>query len=265
MLTIASLVLVPFLKPADGLLFAESRAALSGWPGEVGRDLLISVFGVVGAIVQVRRGRTVSSQLLWVVGIVCSTMLVDSLRPPFASGWSVQGLVCVLAVVVLAAGVWLLHKGRLTRTGAVALASALAVTLVFPVRDLLADPVTALVGTGLASVLLLSAIWQLLTEGAPTRRDTLSLPREARLAFYLGYQLLWVITATVVVLTRESLFGDVVIAVELGDRVFGTTLLLVAVLGLLTVALRQPPRTPSAPLVESPGGLDAVRGGSSAG
>lgn len=278
-INIAIVALTPFLSSDTIASFILTRTALNGQWGSVARSLLVAVVCLVGVVVQLRRGRTVFARLLWVVAVVTSMVVFDSARQPYSAGWSVQGLVSVLAVVVLGVGVWLLHHARLTRTGAVALASALAVTLLFPVRELISDPVTAVLGTGLASVLLLSAIWQLLTEGGPTRRHSRAFPREARLLFFLGYQLLWVITAAVIVLTREGKFGDVLLSVELGDQVFGTTLLLASVLGLLTVAIKQPRRplrrftsvTHSPPTSEGgdvgrvPAQPPGARGGSSAG
>lgn len=116
------------------------------------------------------------------------------------------------------------------------------IAICYPLRDTLADPVTAIIGTGLVSVLLLSSLWQLLTEGGPTRGDSGAFPRPSRVLFFLGYQLLWVTLAALVALTRDSRLGDLVPVIDLGDRVLGTTLLVTASLGLLTVGLAAGPR-----------------------
>lgn len=234
-LSVAGVVLPAFtgVRTADQLLAVSGLIVTTGVPVHFG---LVAVGGAVASLVMMRRGRLPSSRVCWIAAVVSGVLALDQLRTPYASGWTGAGLCLVLVVTTVTVVALLRWRARFTTTAAVACCASLAICLLYPLRGGLADPVTAVVGTGVASVLLLSSIWQLLTEGAVTRGHSAAVPRVGRLLFFLGYQLLWVLSAACLVITRDPRFADLAVGIEIGDQLLGTTLLLSACAGLLTVA-----------------------------
>lgn len=248
LVSLVTVVGVPLLGPGSAPVLLDLRIWLGGSAAQALTYLLIATGALVLLVRAVRHGQVVLARLLWVVVAVVALLLVDLLRLPFRFGWSADGV--ATAVVLGTAGwvVWLTVSRRGSPGELAALATLLLLGTFYPFRAALADPITAVIGAGVASVLLLSSVWQILTEGAPTRADTPGLPRSSRVLLFLGYQLIWVLAVAVLVLTRDPGFEVLLVAVSDGDRLLGTILLLVAALALATAARAATRRRPLAPV-----------------
>lgn len=235
-LTIAGVTLPGLADRALGpeILRLNARFLAAGVQVQFG---LVALGALVGSLVLWARGDLVRARVSWIAAVIAGALTLDQLRMPYAAGWTSAGLALVIVLLVVGTVAGLRAYSQFTERAAVACSAALAICLLYPLRGGLADPVTAVVGTTLASVLLLSSVWQLLTEGSVTRGNSAAVPRVGRLLFFLGYQVLWVLSAVALVVSREPRFADLAVGIDIGDRLLGTTLLVAACAGLLTIAV----------------------------
>ena len=149
---------------------------------------------------------------------------------------------CVLgAVLAVALAAWRASARRFDGYTAWGLGLVLVVCAVYPHRQVLADPVSAVLGFSGLGVLLFGLVWRVLTDGASANGDSRAFPRAARVLLFLGYAQLAIILVAHVALTRTP--GgqfDVGALADRGDEFIGSAMLVAAILIGLAALVRQP-------------------------
>lgn len=200
--------------------------------------LAVGVIGLGIALPLARRGRPWAAMFMASVTVLAGFQL---LRVRGFTDWAsntVPQMSALLLVALLVTAGALLIGGRLTLLRAAALASGIALCVVYPHRAILDDPISALLGFSGIGAVLFGLIWRVLTEGDITREGTPRWPVPARVLLYAASALLGVTLTAFVALTRSSGGNlDAARLAEGGDYLLGTPLLLTAVVGCLAIAV----------------------------
>lgn len=197
-------------------------------------DFALALGALIMAGRAIRGGRTALATLLPAVAVMGAYAGVNTLFD--LSG--VNGSVANLAILAVLAGtaVFWSRRGGLTNDRGFVLCVGLLITLVFPFREVIAEPVAALLGFSSVGVLLFGLIWRLLTDGEFTHTESVRLPGGARVLIFLAYALF---SATLMVafvygdpnsimslLDLDSLAG-------IGDAIIGYAVLPAVIIGLI--------------------------------
>ncbi|MGO1971905.1 MAG: hypothetical protein ACTH2Q_03000 [Propionibacteriaceae bacterium] len=197
-------------------------------------DFALALGALIMAGRAIRGGRTALATLLPAVAVMGAYAGVNTLFD--LSG--VNGSVANLAILAVLAGtaVFWSRRGGLTNDRGFVLCVGLLITLAFPVREVIAEPVAALLGFSSVGVLLFGLIWRLLTDGEFTHTESVRLPGGARVLVFLAYALF---SATLMVafvygdpnsimslLDLDSLAG-------IGDAIIGYAVLPAVIIGLI--------------------------------
>lgn len=187
-------------------------------------------------------------------------LVATGLMYAFQTAFSVLGLLTttddVLATATAAAVVLLVGLAvsrRLTAGAEVSVAGVLLLTAVYPYRDLLDEPFTALVSlSGVSAALLVGLVWRLLTDNAFARGGTPGLPQASRVLLALANALVGVTSVALVALLGGRSALDFRQTESLGDGVLGFPLVLAVVFAALTLAARGREVGPSSPAPGDP-------------
>jgi hypothetical protein len=190
---------------------------------------------VVLAVVLSRRGRTGEASMLAVVSVATLVAPVGSLLPPhLLQARTPEGIAAVTSVLALVVLVVTAAFKELNRRRFVGLFTVMLVGGLYTYRDVLDDPVSAVVGYAGLATALFGLVWQGLTGAGFTRNGSRRLPQETRVLAYLANTLFAFCIVAFVAASRSS--SGTLSLVDLdstGDYALGTPLLLAAtVLGL---------------------------------
>lgn len=165
--------------------------------------------------------------------------------------------VTVLALLVLG---WLALRRSLTRVRVGGVLTALLLSFIYPYRDVLDEPLSAVVGFSGIAVILFGLIWRILTDGAFTRRDSKAFPRAGRVLVFFATALIAVtgMAWDAIAGGRSALNGEGEAA--LGDLYLGLPLFITAAIAALITAVRPPARTDAAEFPPPPGPAPHVPG-----
>ncbi|HOB06411.1 MAG TPA: hypothetical protein PKM36_14220, partial [Propionibacteriaceae bacterium] len=203
------------------------------WFGMYGPQLtrlLVAVIALVLAWRLAARQQVAGAVLLASFFIVAVVQRAGSL-----SGVQSLGLVtpdAAAAVSTAAAVVLLMFHALmrgLTRRRVVGLATVLVLGAVYPLRNALDDPMSALLGFSGLAVLLFGLGWQLLTNADHTYSDSTAFPRSTRVLLYLVNALFALTGAAYLALSREPSVVSATDWSDLGDDMLGTPLFIAAV------------------------------------
>lgn len=166
-------------------------------------------------------------------------LLTDMTLSRLGIAWSYVGLLTgiVLAVVVIFG--WLWARRELTAERGLALLTVLLLAWVFEYRDVIFEPLTAIIGlAGVGSALLVGLVWRLLTDNGYTHGDSARFPQAGRVLVALAN-----VTFGVAVLALDALMGgawvgDLVPFEGAGDRYLGVSMFLTVMYAGLALALR---------------------------
>ncbi|WP_375424881.1 hypothetical protein [uncultured Friedmanniella sp.] len=186
--------------------------------------VLSSLLALVAALVQAGRGRRLAPVLLITFALFFGTAsMLDYLHVVTRTE---DILTAVTAATVLLLG-WLALRRRLTLEAQVALSGVLLVTLVYPYRSWLTEPVVALVSlTGVSAALLAGLLWRLLTDLGYARDDSAGFPQPSRVLLGLASSLVGVTSAAQVALLGGRADLDLAVAEQVGDSFLGFPLVL---------------------------------------
>jgi hypothetical protein len=196
--------------------------------------LLVGIGLVVIAFVVARRGRRTVPELIGSIGIVTVTVAVAGL---FGLGdwlWASGGLTSVATVGCLALLAAYAIRRTLTTRRLTGIAVALLLAAFFDQRDFVSDPLGAVLGfTGVAFVLF-GFVWSFLTGGESANETSKRYPRPARVLLFLANSVFGVTVLAFTALARDpnasiNLGGFA----EIGDQLFGTGLLVGALVAVL--------------------------------
>lgn len=268
-LVVGLLMITQFASAID-LVLGQFRvpnatlAAIAQLPGLIpGR---FAGFRMLGAIVllplafwSAYKGRMLSAMLLACFVVAVSIEWVMSISDLWL-GYSLTVVAVVVSVLALAILVWLASKRSLTRVRVGGVMAALALSFVFPYRDALDEPLSAIVGFSGIAAIMFGLVWRILTDGAFTRADSKAFPRPSRVLIFFAGALI-----AVTGMAWDSLAGgrsalDGTGEAGLGDLLLGTPLFVTACITALMVAVWPPARTDAAEFPALPGPAPQVPG-----
>lgn len=166
-------------------------------------------------------------------------LLTDMALSRIGIAWSYAGLMTGIVFAALVLLCWLWLQRRLTAERGLALLTVLLLATVFEYREVIFEPLTALIGlAGVGSALLVGLIWRLLTDNGYTQGDSARFPQAGRVLVALAN-----VTFGVAVLALDALFGgdwigDLVPFEGAGDRYLGVSMFLTVMYAGLALALR---------------------------
>lgn len=197
-------------------------------------DFALAVGALVMAWRAVRNGRTALAALL---PSVAAMGIYAGVGTWFGLG-GVNSWVAnlVMLTVLVGAAIFWSGRGGLGPARWITLCVGVLIMLAFPFRELVAEPVAALLGFSTVGVLLFGLIWRLLTDGEFTHTESVRLPGGARVLIFLAYALF---SATLMVafvygspdsitafLNLEELAG-------IGDAIIGYAVCPAVIIGLI--------------------------------
>ncbi|MDH6182335.1 hypothetical protein M2152_002517 [Microbacteriaceae bacterium SG_E_30_P1] len=193
---------------------------------------------IVIAIVIARRGRAVLPELLVSLGLANAAAGVCGMLG-IALVWSADSLASVATLGALGLLVWMLVARRVTTPGLAAIAAALLIAALFTHRDVLADPLAALIGSTATAAVLLGFVWALLTGTGVANETSAAYPRPARVMLVLGNALFG---ATVLAYTSLARDPDSTVNLarfaEYGAQGFGDALIAASLLVAFRASIR---------------------------
>lgn len=215
------------------VLTVAGRRSVDSDPGTVVMALLYAAGGLAIAVGEARHGRR--GQALIATVLAVSTPFAQLL---LLAGWSTatdQLVTVEVAAAVLILG-WLLARRRLTADRAVALGTVLLLSRVHHFREVLDDPLSALLAlSGTSAVLLVGLVWRQLTEYAAARGHSDRFPNPARVMLALANMTLVTLSvATFALSAGNAGIVSLEIIGDIGDSELGGALLHASMLsGLL--------------------------------
>ncbi len=217
-----------------GSTLGTTAVSLSTLGGQWWRLVPGTAFAV-GAALLARRGRVGEASLLASVFVVVVSGAIGSLLPAeilrARTADSIAGVTSLVAIVVL---VVTAAFGELTRRKLVGLLTVLLVGGLFTYRDVLDDPVSAVLGFAGLGTAIFGLVWQGLTSAGFTRRDSRRFPQATRVLVYLANNAFAFCIVAFSAASRRPVGSLSLTDMDaIGDYVLGTPLLLAAtVLGL---------------------------------
>jgi hypothetical protein len=188
----------------------------------------------VGAVVLARRGRVGEASLLAAVCVYAVTGAAAGWLPPgMVQARTPDAIAEVTSWLAIAALVVLFAARRLTRQRTVGLLTVLLVGGLYTYRNVLDDPVSAILGYAGLGVVLFGLVWQAITGAHFTREGSSGFPEPTRIFAYLANTFFAFTIVAFVATTRVQLGLALSDLGSSGDSALGTPLLIAAtVLGL---------------------------------
>ncbi len=194
--------------------------------------LVVSIGLVVAALIGARRGIRGAPELLAAIAVIT----IVSVLPAFtdqALSWSYESIAAIIAVGTLLIAGTLAARRRLDARRLSMLIVALLLSAAAAWRDVLADPLSVLIGASGIALVLFGFVWGFVTDADVTHRDSAAYPMPARVMLFLANAVFGV-----TVLAFGTLARDLGAAIDLdafaqfGDELLGTALILAAVMAV---------------------------------
>jgi len=190
------------------------------------------------AVVQARRGRRTTPELMAAVGVaglvISTSVLVDV---PLV--WDQDALAIVGAVLALGLLLGALVSRRLTAARATSVLIALLMSALFAYREFVTDPIAYLLGFAGGAVVLFGFVWSFLTGYKGANDDSPGYPRPSRVQLVLANAVFGITVLAFLALARDPeatvSLGEVA---EYGGQAYGDPLVAAGLLLALWAALR---------------------------
>ena len=218
--------------------------AMNGWmssnPGVLWRALL----GVAALGFAWQRGRT---DRLGEAGFLISfaaAVLLDAagLLPvgDFLLDRTPAGYALIAGIAALGFAGWTAARRRLTRKRAAGVLTVLLLAVLYPHRDVLSDPASAVLVFSAPAVILFGLSWRILTDAGFTRTGSRHFPQPTRVLLFLANSLFAVTSIAFLALARGTGTSvDTTVWASTGDSLLGDPLFVVAlVAGTWLIASR---------------------------
>ncbi len=208
--------------------------------------LAVGVVLVVLSVILARRGARTTPELIGGIGVVTVTVALAGL---FGLGdwlWTSDGLTAVATIGCLLLLAWFAVRRSLTIRRVTGLTVALLLAALFDQHDFVSDPLGAVLGfTGIALVLV-GFLWSFLTDGGSANETSAKYPRPSRVLLFLANSVFGVTVLAFTALARNPNASiNLGAFAEIGDQLFGTGLLVGALLAVLgSVCAGRTPQTP---------------------
>lgn len=192
---------------------------------------------IVLALLLARRGGRGAPELMAAIGVMAilsaGPALLESRLP-----WSSPALAVVVGLATLVIAVVLAVRRRLDSRRLALLLTALLLSAAVAWRDVLADPLSAVIGASGLALVLFGFIWGFLTDADITHGDSRAYPRPARVLLFLANAVFGVTVLAYGALARSVDAGiDLDAFAQFGDQLLGTAVILAAVMAVWAAAV----------------------------
>lgn len=241
----AAFYLVPVALIPLGATAPEWVWAIAGMGNHPLTGTLSRVVAGLGGLVVSWR---LAGQGRWLAGILVGgflgiqlVVLTATLVPDAPFSISGQAFDVWLHLALLAATAVVAARGADPRRLS-ALLGAVAILTLHDFRDILENPIAAVVGFSALGAVLFGIVWRILTDSDYTRGDSPAFPIDSRVLLYLANAVFLATVVAYSALTRDATgFFSLSVWEELGDAVFARPLWVAAVLvALWTAAFGRP-------------------------
>ena len=194
--------------------------------------LLAGVGLLAAAVIAARRGSRGVPELLASIAVIAIVSVLPFVSPVTMS-WSYESIAATIAVVTLLLATGLAVRRQLDSRRLALVIVALLLSAAAAWRDVLADPLSVLIGAGGIALVLFGFIWGFVTDADITHRDSPAYPAAARVLLFLANAVFGV-----TVLAFGALARDLGAAIDLdafaqfGDELLGTALILASVMAV---------------------------------
>lgn len=193
---------------------------------------LVGVSLIVVSVAFVARLPRGAAELLLAIGVIALSATLPTLLGVTAP-WSSDALAVWVALVTAAVVVVLAVRGALDEERAALLAMALVLSAALAWREVIADPLSIVIGSSGVALVLFGFVWGFVTEARTTHGDSPRYPTAARVLLFLANAVFGVTVLAFAVLARNL---DVPLNLDdfaqFGDQLLGTALILSAVLAV---------------------------------
>ena len=200
--------------------------------------LLVGLALVALSLFLARRGARTLPELLGGIGVVTATVAVAGLLGLGDWLWTSAGLTAIATLGCFALLGWFAIRRTLTIARVTGLTVALLLAAFFDQRDFVSDPLGAVLGfTGVAFVLF-GFVWSFLTGGGGANKTSPKFPRPSRVLLFLANSVFGVTVLAFTALARNPDASiNLGVFAGIGDQLFGTALLVGALLSVLSAVL----------------------------
>lgn len=240
---VVALLLAVQVASSWGLGGAATAAALSvadALRGSIALGLVRLGVGaalVVLAVRLARRGRRGAPELLAAIGVLAALSAAPALAET-TMPWSSEALAVIVAAATIVLAIVLAARGRLDARRAALLVTALLLSAAVAWRELLADPLSAVIGASGLALVLFGFVWGFLTDADVTHGDSAAYPRAARVLLFLANAVFGVTVLAYGALARSVDAGiDLDAFAQFGDQLLGTAVILAAVMAVWASAV----------------------------
>jgi hypothetical protein len=199
---------------------------------------------IVLAVLLARRGRRGSPDLLAAIGVMAILSAAPSVlesRLP----WSSPALAVVVALATIVLAIVLAARRRLAARPLALLLTALLLSAATAWRDVLADPLSAVIGASGLALVLFGFVWGFLTDADVTHGDSRAYPRPTRVLLFLANAVFGVTVLAYGALARSVDAGINLDAfAQFGDELLGTAVILAAVMAVWAATMSADSRAP---------------------
>lgn len=199
---------------------------------------------LVLAVLLARRGRQGSPELLAAIGVMAILSAAPSVlesRLP----WSSPALAVVVALATIVLAIVLAARRRLAARPLALLLTALLLSAAAAWRDVLADPLSAVIGASGLALVLFGFVWGFLTDADVTHGDSRAYPRPTRVLLFLANAVFGVTVLAYGALARSVDAGiDLDAFAQFGDELLGTAVILAAVMAVWAATMSADSRAP---------------------
>lgn len=204
------------------------------WRGALGAATLIAAWRLAA------RRRTAEALVMAVFGARVVLGLVAlapglealSLAQPMLIGYVAAGLALTFALVQVV-------RRQFDRNRATGVLTVLLVAALFPYRNALSDPISAVLAVAPTAMLVVGLAWRLATEASVTYNSSRAFPQPTRVLLFLASGLLAFVDLAILTLTRSlGTSFDTSAWGEMGDVFLGEPLYLAGLIAALWLMLR---------------------------
>lgn len=203
--------------------------------GSMVRSFSTAAVALAAALWLSGRGRRIVPLGLAAFGGLLATDVLFSRLGLF---WSYEGLLTGITLAAMGVFGWLLIRRELTAERGLALVTVLLLVAVFEYRDVIFEPITALIGlAGVGSALMVGLIWRLLTDNGFARGDSKRFPQAGRVLLAIANATFGVAVLALDALMGGHWMGDLTPFEGSGDRYLGVSMFLAVMYTGLALAL----------------------------
>jgi hypothetical protein len=205
---------------------------LRGSDAQTVQRLLVGVGLLVASVLSARRGSRGVPELLAAIAVVTLVGVLPSVGGQAAS-WSFEALAAIIAIGTLALTVVSAARRQLDARRLALLTIALLLSAAAAWRDVLADPLSILIGASGVALVLFGFVWGFVTDADVTHRGSDAYPSPARVMLFLANSVFGVTVLAFGTLARDvGAAIDLDVFAQVGDQLLGTALIMCAVMAV---------------------------------